>query len=384
MESGRSPLMKWTIWESEVRPHEQEELPMIDAEDMKHPSRRELLRSVAGAAAVSGALSSAAAAKGSGAQAPSGPASVRPPKKNVKEPFRGVFTIPSTPFKENGEIDVPSFRRMIDFCVGCGAHALVFPVNASEWTALSDEERFLLDKVLVEQNAGRLPVVIGVAASTAENAAKFAAHARNIGADAVIALPPRGEASTAVVFDYYRRISDAARVPVFVQDHDPPAGTPLPLELLARLCREIEYVKYIKEETAPSTFRITAILEATEGVCKGVFGGAGGRYLIEEYRRGSCGQMPGCHVTDVVVALWDALEKGDDSRAIHIYKEMAPLFFFEHQLSGCYKEVLYRRGVIACPLKRNGAMPMDPIASKYLDRILKDLQPLMTWRKRDS
>jgi dihydrodipicolinate synthase/N-acetylneuraminate lyase len=88
--------------------------------------------------------------------------------------------------------------------------------------------------------------------------------------------------------------------------------------------------------------------------------------------------MPGCHVTDVVVALWNALENGDEARALHIYKEMAPLFFFEAQMDGCYKEVLYRRGVIECPLKRNGRLRLDAIASKYLDDILAALGPLMT------
>jgi dihydrodipicolinate synthase/N-acetylneuraminate lyase len=299
----------------------------------------------------------------------------------AKEPFRGVFTIPSTPFSENGELDIPSFRRMIDFCVGCGAHGLVFPVNASEWSALSDEERLKLSQVLVEQNAGRLPVVIGVNAPAPESAAKFAAHARSIGADAVIAMPPRGVAQDSVIFDFYRRISDAGRLPVFVQDHDAPVGTTMSAEFMLRLCREIEFVKYIKEESTPTTFKTAALVKGGKGICRGVFGGAGGRYLIEEYRRGSSGQMPGCHVTDVVVALWNALEKGDEKRALYIYKEMAPLFFFETQLSGCYKEVLYRRGVIACPLKRNGAMPMDETASRYLDEILKNLEPLMTWKK---
>ncbi len=299
----------------------------------------------------------------------------------AKQPFRGVFTIPSTPFRPDGAIDVPGFRRVVDFCIACGAHGLVYPVNASEWFALSDDERIQLDKVLVERNAGRLPVVIGVNASTQENAARFAAHAREIGADAVIAMPPRGVASEEVIFNFYRKISEAGRLPVFLQDHDPPAGTPMPAPFMLRMCREIEHVKYIKEETAPTTFRTTAILKNGGGLCAGVFGGAGGRYLIEEHRRGCAGQMPGCHVTDVVVALWDALEKGHQDRAKHIYKEMSPLFFYETQLNGCYKEVLFRRGVIACPLKRNGAMPMDEVASRYLDEILKDLEPLMTWKK---
>jgi dihydrodipicolinate synthase/N-acetylneuraminate lyase len=315
-----------------------------------------------------------------GAEGETEPASGRQPQKSAKEPFRGIFAIPCTTFKEDGEIDPPSFRREIDFCIACGAHGLVFPVNASEWTSLSDAERIQLDQILVEQNAGRIPTVIGVAAATAEIAARFAAHARAIGADAVIALPPRGVAEMPVIFDYYRRISEAGRLPVFVQNHDAPVGTPMAPEFLIRLCREIEHVKYIKEESASSTFKMTAVLEGGKGVCKGVFGGAGGRYLLDEHQRGCSGQMPGCHVTDVVVALWNALEKGDDATAMHIYKEMAPLFFFENQIS-TYKEVLYRRGVISCPLRRNGAVRLDEFATRYLTRILKDLQPLMTWDK---
>jgi dihydrodipicolinate synthase/N-acetylneuraminate lyase len=297
-------------------------------------------------------------------------------------PYRGIFTIPSTPFREDGEIDIPSFRRLVDFCIECGAHGLVYPVNASEFTSLSDEERFKLSEVLVEQNAGRLPAIIGVAGVAGEVASKFARHAHDIGADGVIAMPPyvrRGELSERVIFDYYRKISDAARAPVFIQNYEPPIGTDMSSQFLLRLCREIEHVEYIKEETTPSTTKLTNVIKGNDGSCKGVFGGAGGRYLIEEHRRGSSGNMPGCHVTDVVVAFWNALESGDENRAMHIYKEMAPLFFFEHQLPGCYKEVLYRRGVIDCPIKRNGPMPLDEVSSKYLDEILKALEPLMTW-----
>jgi dihydrodipicolinate synthase/N-acetylneuraminate lyase len=325
------------------------------------PNRRAFLGSVAGVAAAAGSQT-------------------RPLERKPHQPFRGIFTIPCTTFRPDGEIDIPSFRRQIDFCVECGAHGLVFPVNASEWTALSDDERIRLDQVLVEQNAGRTPVVIGVAASAAENAARFAAHAREIGADAVIALPPRGVTDMSVIFDYYRRISEAARLPVFVQNHDAPIGTPLSPEFLIRLCRELEYVKYIKEETSSSGVKMTAVLAGGKGICNGIFGGAGGRYLVEEHRRGCSGQMPGCHVTDVEVAFWNALEQGDEARYMHIYKELAPLFFFESQ-TPAYKEVLYRRGVISCPLRRNGAVRLDAIASRYLDKILKDLEPLMTWRK---
>jgi dihydrodipicolinate synthase/N-acetylneuraminate lyase len=302
--------------------------------------------------------------------------------------FRGIFTIPSSPFREDGEIDIPGFRRVVDFCIGCGAHGLVYPVNASEWIHLSDDERLRMSEVLVEQNAGRVPVVIGVAAATREIAARFARHAREIGADAVIAMPPhirRRSLPEEVIVDYYRAISDAARLPIFIQNWSGGAiGTDMSAGFLLKLCREVEHVEYIKEETEPSTVKLTAVVKGSNGVVKGFFGGAGGRYLIEEYRRGVDGNMPGCHVTDVVVALWNALEAGNEPEALRIYKEMAPLFFFETQLDGCYKEVLFRRGVIECPLKRNGRSQMDEIASQYLDDILRALEPLMTWNNRGS
>jgi dihydrodipicolinate synthase/N-acetylneuraminate lyase len=298
--------------------------------------------------------------------------------------FRGIFTIPSTPFQKTGEIDIPSFRRIVDFCVECGAHGLVFPVNASEWVVLSDEERFRLSEVFVEQNAGRIPAVVGVAAASREVAVRFARHAREIGADAVIAMPPhirRKPLSEEVIFEYYRAISDAAELPIFIQDWYGPIGTELSAEFMLRMCREIEHVQYIKEETEPSTLKLTEVVNGNDGSVKGFFGGSGGRFLIEEYRRGVGGNMPGCHVTDVLVAFWNALESGDEAKALYIYKELSPLFFFEAQVDGCYKEVLYRRGVIDCPLKRNGAARIDEIASKYLDDLLSALAPLMSWSK---
>lgn len=299
------------------------------------------------------------------------------------EPFRGIFTIPSTPFKENGDIDVEAFRRIVSFCIRCGAHGLVYPVNASEFTHLSDAERFHLSRVLVEENAGRVPAIIGVAGVTKEVASEFAAHAREIEADGVIAMPPyvrRGNLSHEAIVSYYRAISDSGRLPIFIQDYVPPIGTNLSAAFMLELCRGIEHVSYVKEETVPSTLKLTEIQKQNrDGACRGVFGGAGGRYMIEEHRRGSAGNMPGCHVTDVVVGLWNALEAGDNAKAVHYYKEMSPLFFYEHQLPGTYKEVLKRRGVIGCAYRRNAPIPADEIGSVYLDEILASLRPLMTW-----
>ena len=139
--------------------------------------------------------------------------------------WRGIFTIPSTPFDDQGVLDVESLRREIDFCVEAGAHGIVSPVNASEFWTLSDDERKLVIRVVVEQTAGRIPVVAGAAGVSDQHAAMMAKYAQEVGADAVIAMPPYARPiPTSEIYAYYKAMSDAITIPIFIQNHDAPAG----------------------------------------------------------------------------------------------------------------------------------------------------------------
>ena len=131
--------------------------------------------------------------------------------------FRGIFTIPCTPFSASGELDEQSLRREVRFCLDCGAHGLVAPVNASEFTSLSDAERCRVVEIVAEENAGRVPFVAGASGVSAQVAVYFARHARNAGAAGLIAMPPYvKKAGAAEIFDYYERLSDAAELPIII------------------------------------------------------------------------------------------------------------------------------------------------------------------------
>lgn len=295
-------------------------------------------------------------------------------------PFRGVFTIPSTPLDARFELDEPGLRRVVDFCVGCGAHGLVYPVNASSFTLLSDAERIRATRIVVEQCAGRIPVAAGVAGVTQEHAAMFTREARAMGADAVIAMTPyiTKLSDDDLIVDYFRAIAQVARLPVFIQNHE--VGSVLSVATMLRVVREVEGVEYIKEETFLATHKLSALLQANEPRLKGVFGGSGGRYLLLEHPRGVAGQMPGCHVTDVVVRLWNALEAGDQVEAARVYAALAPLFALEMQWpGGAYKDALVLRGVIDSARSRNSTNKPDEQDQRALRRTMADLEPLLTW-----
>src|SRR5690606_18019152 len=92
-----------------------------------------------------------------------------------------------------------------------------------------------------------------------------------------------------------------------------------------------------------------------------------------------CGTMPACEVTDAHVLIWDALERGDEDEARRLHTQLLPLLNYEAMYSfTIYKEVLVRRGVIASARTRvPGAGTLDAENHRELDRLLRDLEPLL-------
>ncbi|MFO7697198.1 MAG: dihydrodipicolinate synthase family protein, partial [Anaerolineae bacterium] len=201
----------------------------------------------------------------------------------MAHPYRGIFTIPATPYTDDGQVDWEGLRSVVEFCVGCGAHGLVWPVNASGFGTLSDDERLQGFDVVTRQAAGRAPVVLGVQGLSADHAAMFSRRAREVGADAVIAMAPYVTKmhDPEGLLAYFRAVAQAAQLPLIIQNHS--VGSEMSAALLARIVREIPGADYIKEETLPVTHMITALMEAGLPNLKGVFGGSGGRYMLLEY-----------------------------------------------------------------------------------------------------
>lgn len=273
----------------------------------------------------------------------------------MSAPWRGIFSILITPFTDDLELDEESLRRQVDFCVAAGAAGVVGPANASEFSTLSDDERRRWIAVVVEQAAGRLPVIASVTSGHARATADLARAAAALGADGVMSMPPPIlKPDAAGCADTFRRLAAAVPdLPVILQNYAAPLGTPMAPEALAALCREVDNIRYVKEEVPPEPRMISRTLAAVGVACDGIFGGQGGIYLVDEFRRGAVGNMPGAHTTDVLVDLWARMEGGDIDGAREGLREMLPLMVFERLYGvAVYKEVMVRRGIIASAARR--------------------------------
>ena len=294
--------------------------------------------------------------------------------------WRGSFAIPMTPFDENDRIDQDVLGAEVNFCIESGVGGLVVPVMVSEFRVLSEEERRTMIRVPVQVSSGRVPVVANCAAVNTPLAVSYAHYAEEVGADAVIAMPPyirRPDFET--IFAYYEAISNAVSIPVWIQNIGEVA---LSAEQVVRLCTEIENVSWVKEEVVPSTHSISALMSKNCTAIEGVMGGGGGRYMITEWARGSRGVIIACEFCDLVQKVWELLDEGKEDRAGDLYEHLLPALVLEGLMGMAFaKEIMVRRGVLKNNRVRSFAHPLDEGDMREIDRVWERIQPYLIWHK---
>lgn len=292
--------------------------------------------------------------------------------------FRGIFAILQTPFREDDQLDAEDLEREVNFCVRAGAHGLVWPQVAGEFYLLTEEERMRGAEIVIRAAAGRTPVVIGVQAPVKELAVKFARHAEEKGADAVIALPPfLGGVSLATVAGYYRALAQAVKLPIFIQNSGEPWGPALAPSFVIELARQYPQLGYVKEEISPVAHRMVEYVHS--GVMKAVFSGNAGKNLLDELAHGSSGTMPACEFIDVDVQVYDLAASGKHQEARELFQKLLPMINLEEIYGLRFaKAVLVRRGVFkTAKLRGAGGGGLDELDEKEMEAWWKQLTPYL-------
>lgn len=265
----------------------------------------------------------------------------------ARPPLSGVLSVFQTPYHEDESIDFDTLQHEIDWLYERGVDGLVMAM-VSEVLRLSTDEREQLAEFVCRVGRDRGVVVISVGAESGHTAERYARHAEAVGADALMAIPP-----VSIGLDdeelrtYFERLLNAVSIPVIVQDASGYVGRPMPISLQARILEEFGDRVYFKPESAPVGPLLSALRDATNGKAK-VFEGSGGVALVDNYRRGVVGTMPGADLIDGVIALWNALEAGDDEQAYRISLPLSSLVSLQQSLDSFLaieKYLLVKRGV---------------------------------------
>jgi 2-keto-3-deoxy-L-arabinonate dehydratase len=296
--------------------------------------------------------------------------------------YRGIFPVAPTTFTEDGALDLPSQKRCIDFMVDSGVDGICILANFSEQFLISDDEREVLTRTVLEHVAGRVPVIVTTTAFSTRVCAERSRRAQDMGAAMLMVMPPYHGATFRVpegqVFDFYARLSDAVDIPIMVQDA-PASGTVLSAPFLVRMAQEIEHLAYFKIETPGAASKLRELIRLGGEAIEGPWDGEEAITLLPDLDAGATGAMTGGAYADGIRPIIEAHRSGNRDLAFDLYQRWLPLINVENRQAGflAAKALMKEGGVIACEAPRHPWPAMHPEVRKGLIATARRLDPLV-------
>lgn len=130
--------------------------------------------------------------------------------------FKGSIPALVTPFAD-GKIDEKALRAIVDWHIAEGSHGLVAAGTTAESPTLTHEEHEQVVRIVVEQTAGRVPVIAGAGSNNTVEAIRFAQFAAEVGADGLLIVTPYyNKPNQAGMIAHFTAIHDACTLPIML------------------------------------------------------------------------------------------------------------------------------------------------------------------------
>lgn len=161
--------------------------------------------------------------------------------------IQGSIVALITPFNEDGSVNYNRLRELVDWHIEQGTDAVLALGTTAETPTLTTEEEEEIARIVIEQTAGRVPVIVGSGSNntmkTVEQSIKF----QEMGADALLVITPYyNKTNKAGMAYHFTRVADAVDIPIYVYNVPGRTGVTITYEALAEISR-YENIVGIKE-----------------------------------------------------------------------------------------------------------------------------------------
>ena len=291
--------------------------------------------------------------------------------------LNGVLPVVQTLFSPDGSLDLSSMEREFNWVLGQGVAGLTTGM-VSEILRLTESERKQLTEVVTSVARDRgAQSVISCGAESTRTAIAHAVHAERNGATGIMAIPPTTvNLDDAAVFEYFSAIADAVGVSLVVQDASDYVGRPLSIAVQIKLLDRFGDRVYFKPEAAPIGPRLSQLRDASDGKAR-AFEGSGGAALVDSFRRGVVGTMPGAEVCWAIQRMWEALCADDWDTAYRIGGPLNSLVSLQTSIDSYVaveKYLLRKQDVIRSSQARGPLeFSLDTETEQELDRLFDQL-----------
>ena len=154
-------------------------------------------------------------------------------------PVRGVVVPILTPLSVDERVDTGSLKRLVDYLIDNGVHGIWASGTTGEFASLPDAERVRSIDAVVDQVAGRVPVIGNISGASTALSVSMANAVRESGLDGIAATPPYYYPSSQdELLDHYRHIQDRVGLPLWVYNIPQTVKTAVAPETIATLASE--------------------------------------------------------------------------------------------------------------------------------------------------
>lgn len=164
--------------------------------------------------------------------------------------LKGSIVALVTPMHEDGSVDYPSLRKLIDWHVAEGTNCIGVVGTTGESPTVNVEEHCEIIRVAVEQAAGRVPVMAGCGANSTHEAIELAKFAKSVGADSQLQVVPYYNKPTQEgQYQHFKAIAEAVGdLPMMLYNVPGRSGADMQHDTVLRLA-QIDSIFGIKEAT---------------------------------------------------------------------------------------------------------------------------------------
>ncbi len=174
--------------------------------------------------------------------------------------FQGIFTALITPYK-NGEVDETALRKLVDWQIEEGIHGLVPCGTTGESATMSYDMHERVTEIVVEQAAGRVPVIAGAGSNSTWEAIKLNKHDKQAGADGSLQITPYYNKPTQEgMYQHFKAVAQSADIPIVLYNVPSRTGVNLLPETVKRLC-EIKNIVALKDAAGDIKQTLDTIVE---------------------------------------------------------------------------------------------------------------------------
>lgn len=285
--------------------------------------------------------------------------------------LHGIVTVLNTPFTADNAVDVDALQAHVEHAIGAGVAGFLVPALASEVTKLTESERLLIVKSVLEVARGRAVVIGGASAVDAPTREQAARQLIALGCDGILAAIPY--VTDEAMIQQVQALDALQPGLLMLQDWDF-QGYGIPVPLIVHLFETVPSFRSLKIEVVPAGVKYSEVLRVIGGRLH-VAGGWAVTQMIEALDRGVPTLMPtGLH--PIYVAIYRRYHAGDRDGAVALFRRLLPILAFSNQHLDIsvhfFKRLLHRQGIYPTALVRPPILPFDSVHECLADALIAE------------